>query len=298
MIHAYVQVLRGRPREAFDVFDAFIPKLDESGSSMAYHFALGGKMFALLQMGRFGEVLRIARAGREQAEKNGNDPWLFNFREAWLRTLAMDYAGARQLCESIVRTEAGYQTGQPEAIYRIAAGYAELELTNHDRAIEFFRQVSDPRVTPKFFLHWTWRMAARLGASQVWLKTGDLASCRREAAMYLELALTSADPYLHALAWEMKSRISIAEQDWNGARKAIEQALAVLGTFEVPAVAWHVEATAWTVYSRSMEEELAEAHRARAEARILAIANSFSPDEPLRQIFLATAPVQQILQMQ
>jgi DNA-binding winged helix-turn-helix (wHTH) protein/tetratricopeptide (TPR) repeat protein len=298
MIHAYVQVLRGRSQEAFEVFDTFIPKLDESGSSMAYHFALGGKMFALLQMGRFGEVLRIAREGREKAEKNGNDPWLFNFREAWLRTLAHDYAGARRLCKSIMRAKAGYLTGQPEAIYRIASGYAELEHGNNDRAIEFFREVSDPRVTPKFFLHWTWRMAARLGASQVWLRSGELASCRREAEVYLESALATADPYLHALAWEMRSRISVAAGDRDDARKAIEQALAVLEAFEIPAVAWHVEATAWDVYSRTTDEELAEAHRARAEAHILAIANSFSRDEPLRQTFLAAAPVQQILAVQ
>ena len=116
--------------------------------------------------------------------------------------------------------------------------------------------------------------------------------------MYLEFALACADPYLHALAWEMQSRISIAAGDCNDARKAIEQALAVLEAFEVPAVAWHVEATAWAVYSRTTDEELAEAHRARAEAHIIAIANSFSRDEPLRQIFLAAAPVQQILEVQ
>jgi len=41
--------------------------------------------------------------------------------------------------------------------------------------------------------------------------------------------------------------------------------------------------------------EAAEAHRARAETHLLAIANSFAPDEPLRQSFLAAAPVSRIL---
>src|SRR5262249_40007297 len=295
MMHAYVQVLRGRSQEAFDVFDAFIPKLDESGSSMALHSALGGKMFALLQMGRLGEVLRIAREGREKAEKNGNDPWLFNFRAAWLPTLALDFAGARRLCESIVRAGRGYQTGQPEAIYGIASGYAEFEGGDHHRAIELFERVGDPRITPKFFLHWTWRLAARLGAIHVRLDSGQLTSARRDADLYLESALASADPYLHALAWEVQSRVSIAEQDWNGARKAVDQALAVLEAFEVPAVAWHVEATAWAVYSHTTDDERAEGHRTRAASHVHAIANSFSREEPLRAIFLAAAPVRQIL---
>ena len=109
-------------------------------------------------------------------------------------------------------------------------------------------------------------MAARLGASQVWLRSGDLASCRREAEVYLDFALASADPYLHALAWEMQSRISIAAGDRNDARKAIEQALAVLEAFEVPAVAWHVEATAWAVYSRTTDETRRSASRTRRSA--------------------------------
>ena len=42
-------------------------------------------------------------------------------------------------------------------------------------------------------------------------------------------------------------------------------------------------------------ELLAETHRERAEAEILTLANSFEPDEPLRQSFLAAAPVRQVL---
>ncbi len=46
------------------------------------------------------------------AEKNGNEPWLFNFREAWLGILAFDFDGARRLCDFIMRPDAEYPTGQ------------------------------------------------------------------------------------------------------------------------------------------------------------------------------------------
>jgi tetratricopeptide (TPR) repeat protein len=295
MMHAYVRALQGSHHEAVEVFEAFIPKIDETSSLMAYHFALGGKMFALLCLGRFGEVLRIVRAAKAMAEKNGNDPWLFNFREAWLRILAFDFAGARRLCESILRAGADYQTGQPETIARIATGYVELERGNFGQASEYFRQVGDPRITPKFFLHWVWRISARLASSQVWLASGNLTNARSEAEVFLESALSTADPYLQALAWEMRSRIAIAEQDWNGAHKYIEPALAALEGSEMPAAAWQVHATAWDLRTRAKDEEAAETHRARAEAHILAIANSFAPDEPLRQSFLAAAPVRRVL---
>src|SRR5262249_44258302 len=97
MIYAYVQALQGNYREALDIFEAFIPKIDEASSLMVYLFAVAGETVALLYLGRFGEVLRIVRAEREMAEKNGNDPWLFNFREAWLRTLCLDFDGARRI---------------------------------------------------------------------------------------------------------------------------------------------------------------------------------------------------------
>ena len=295
LIAGYVHALQGRYQEAVGIFDAFIPKTDETSDPMAYHLALGGKTVALLRMGQFGEVLRIVRTGKEIAAKNGNDPWLFNFREAWLRTLVFDFAGARRLCEVIMRAGAEYPTGQPETIARVAAGYAELEQRNYDRALEYFAQVGDPRITRKFYLHWFWRMTARLGSSRVWLESGNLANARREAEASLQSALATADPYLHALAWEMKGRIAIAERDWDAACQSVGRALAVLEEFEVPMAAWLVHATAWDLHSRAKDDERAETHRACAEAHVLTIANSFAPDEPLRQSFLAAAPVRRIV---
>jgi hypothetical protein len=35
---------------------------------------------------------------------NGNDPWILVFREAWLRTVVLDFDGARRLCDTIADT--------------------------------------------------------------------------------------------------------------------------------------------------------------------------------------------------
>src|ERR671924_2389304 len=81
-----------------------IPTLNQATSLMEHFFALSGKTIALLRMGRLGYVLQIVRDGREMAEKNGNDPWLFNFREAWLRMLTLDFEGSARVCEAILQT--------------------------------------------------------------------------------------------------------------------------------------------------------------------------------------------------
>ena len=299
IIYAHVQALQGSYREAFEIFEAGLPKVDQATSLMAHFFALSGKTVTLLRVGQLGEVLRIVRAGRELAEKNGNDPWLFNLREAWLRTLVLDFEGTRQVCETILRVNAQNPTGTvariAAGIAGVAAGYAELDRQEYEQAIAYFRQVRDPEITPKFFLHWIWRMMAQLGLANVWLQSGNIGNARLEADGFLESALSTADPHLQALAWEMKARVAMAEKDWISAREHVRQALQIVDKFEILVAAWQVHAMAWQMYRQAKEFEAAETMRARAEACILRIANSFANDEPLQKLFLSARPVARIL---
>jgi DNA-binding winged helix-turn-helix (wHTH) protein/tetratricopeptide (TPR) repeat protein len=296
MIYAHVLVLQGNYQEAFEIFETGIPKAETTTSLMAYFFALSGKSVALLRLGRFGDLWQILQAGKQMAEKNGNEPWLFNFREAWLRTLVFDFDGARRLCDIIMRPDAGCPTGQPKAIARVAAGYAELHRGQYDKAIEYFRQVRDPEATPKFFLHWFWRMTAQLGLSNVWLASGNVVKARGEADAFLESALLTADPHVQALAWEMKTRIAIGEEEWEVASHHLHEALSIVESFTVPVAAWQVHATAWDFYQHAKNEEASDRNRALAEAHIVAIANSFISDDPLRESFLSAPPVRRVLE--
>src|SRR5262249_53038424 len=243
-----------------------------------------------------GEVLRIVRAGKETAEKNGTDPWLLNFREALLRTAAYDFDGARRLCDFITRPDPEYPTEQPKTIALIAGGYSALHRAEYAQAIESLKQVRDPQPKAKFFLHWFFRMLAQLGLSKAWLESGNLVDARSEAQAFLESALSTADPSLQALAWELKARIAIAEKDWNQARDFVEKGLTIIKQFDIPVAAWQVHDRAWELHQLVGEEQAAETHRAYAVGHILAIANSFSPEEPLREVFLSAAPVRRILE--
>jgi len=296
VFYAQVQALRGNYQEAFDILESALPHLAQQTSLMPHFFAIGGKTVALLRVGQLGEVLRIVKAGKEVAAKNGNDPWLLNLREAWLRILALDFEGSRRICEMIMSAKSDSPAARSAKCYsRLAAGCAALDDHEYELAIDYFRQVHDPDVTPKFFLHWIWRMMAQLGLSNVWLQSGNISNARLEADGFLESALSTADPHLQALAWEMKSRVAMAENDWAGAGKFIEQALAIVEQFGVPVAGWQVHATAWQLYRRAKNGGAAEVNRARAQACILKIANSFAKDEPLRKSFLSARPVARIL---
>src|SRR5262249_19027423 len=139
---------------------------------------------------------------------------------------------------------------------------------------------------------------AQLGLSNVWLQSGNLDDARLEAQAFLNSALSTADPYLQALAWDLKSRLAIAEMVWSEAHDFLERGLAITEQFDVPVAGWHLHATAWKLYRQTEDERTAENHRAHAERHILNIVCSFAPDEPLREIFLSATPVHNVLQPQ
>ncbi len=295
-LYSYLLVLRGEYEEASKllVVQPSSP-ISETVSLMVHFFTVSTKTLLLLRSGRLGELLQLVTEGRELAAKNGNDPWLFVFREAWLRTLVFDFEGARRLCDSVMSSTTVYPTAQPKTIARIAQGYAELERGKYEYAIECFTEVLDPRKTPKFFLHWLWRMTAQLGLSDVWLQAGNLVKARLQADALLEAALSTADPNVRALGWELQARIAMAEQHSSRAEQAIQKALEILEAFEVPMTAWRLHGTAWDYYRNAINKDTADHHLECAASSILRIADSFPLKEPLRQTFLAAAPVRRII---
>jgi tetratricopeptide (TPR) repeat protein len=296
MIYAHTQLLQGKYQAAFVLIESGESYLDDTSSLMAHFFAMSGKTVALLRLGRWGEVLQIVRAGRELAHKNGNDPWIFNFREAWLRTLALDFEGAQQFCETILSANTQYPTEQPKTIAKVAAGYAELNRKEYRQAAHYFRQVLDSGSTSKFFLHWYWRMIARLGLSKVWLGVGDVGKAGDEADQFLTSALSTADPHLQTLAWEAKMQVAVVQKDYSDAEAFLQKGLAIIADFEVPVAAWQLHATAWDFYRLHKRDDiLAESHRRNAKVHLTTIINSFDPDEPLRKVFLAADSISRIV---
>ncbi len=289
------RIFRGDYSEAVRTSEAGISEAAGTTSLMRYLGSWGG-MLARLHMGQFGELLQALRTAITMAERNGNKLWFSAYTgiEAWLRTLTSDFVGARKLCEPVLRLGPERAARTPKAVALLFLGYAEIGLGNSSEAIRHFSAVEE-MTNEKFYLYWYWRLQAQLGMSRARLETGDLANARREADSFLESALSTDDPNLQSLAWEMKARIAIAREEWSEAESFVAQAIAILQRFEVPIAAWRVHATAWDVYRQLKQEDKAEQQRNAAETVVRAIANSFAPDEPLREIFLTSDPVRRVL---
>ena len=284
--YIYVQALQGDYQEALRQADALI-------EATANRLGRVPKFLILAAGGRFGELLRMVRTGRQLEEKNGEDPWVLG--ESWLRALCFDFEGVRQLSGMVMRSDADQHAVWMRTVSRISSGYAELYQGNLLEALQRFSQVLDPRITSNFILHWRWRIQAGIGMTETRLQAGDIEGARCEADEVLTSSLSTADPGMRALAWQMKSRVAAGENDFDSARACIDQALGILDRSDMPVAAWQVHRTAWDLYRDVGDRQRAEVHRARAKELIMRIADSFDVDEPLRELFLTAAPVRRVL---
>ena len=75
----------------------------------------------------------------------------------------------------------------------------------------------------------------------------------------------------------------------------IAKALSTMEGFEVPMAAWHVHATAATLYDSTGTSALADHHRALSRSTIVQLATSLGAEEPLRTTFLAAPAVCTVL---
>ena len=290
MFCLYVRCLRGEFAAAAQLASERLP---QARTLMGYLGAAGVAMLALLFLGRLGDALQIIRDARSVAQKNGHDPWLFVFREAWLRVHAFDFAGAGRLCETI---EAGHPllAVQPLTIARFANGSFQLNAGRYDEALRSFQQISDDQATPKFFLHWYWRLQSRLALTELWLARGDSAKAQSEMAELLTGTLYSAEPTLRARALETAARVAIVTGNTKKACHYVAESLLLLDQYQLPLAKWQVHATARDVYLRTGDSEAAESHWKQAQEGARFLADSLSVDPTLREAFLAADPIRRL----
>ena len=288
-----VQVFRGEYKEALRKIETV---LAAANASLTQYLGSWGAMLARLHMGQFGEVLENVRAATAMARRNGNGLWFTAFTgiESGLRTLVLDFEGARRICEGVLKSGLDPLARTPRSMALLFLGRAEAGLGNHSDALRHFSAVQD-LTKEKFYLYWYWRMQAQHGAAAALLGAGELAKARHEADKFVDAALSTEDPNLQARAWEIKTRIAMASQSWTEAEESLSHALDILQRFDVPMAAWQVHATGWNLYRELRQADEVAQQQQKADMAVRSIVDSFAPGEPLREIFLSAPPVRQVL---
>src|SRR6266571_4671767 len=84
------------------------------------------------------KVLQVTKSGRASPDENLSLYWLLTLREAWLRTMAFDFEGARQTCQATCNVRGEFPDGQYYAIDQMAAGNIALPQGKYSQALEHF----------------------------------------------------------------------------------------------------------------------------------------------------------------
>ncbi|MBV8847856.1 MAG: AAA family ATPase [Bryobacterales bacterium] len=291
ILYAHVQSIQGEYLEACKTADAGLPASVETHSLVVYLSALSSKTLALLHLGSWGELRRVAETAIGMAVENGNEPWEGVFRAilAWLAQEATDYAGARRQAAELLKKYTEDPPGQVRTMALLTMSFADLDNGHAARAGKIFRQIRDRAQYPKFFLQWYWKLVAQLGLATACFQVGDLDGARAEADRFLANALLTCDPALKARAWDLQAKLALSAGEIARARECIEFASAALKPADPPPAAWRVHWTAAAICRQAGDGGGADFHQTCARAILRKLAESVEAGDPVREPLLSAA---------
>jgi DNA-binding winged helix-turn-helix (wHTH) protein/tetratricopeptide (TPR) repeat protein len=247
-------------------------------------------------LGFWGHTLRRGEQHFEAIRKNG-DSLMSRVAESeklFLQIHAMDFVGARQLVESNAPMLMPILALRRHCL--ISAGAAEVGLGNPERALEQLLTCKNEMDHQPAMADWYFRLPMQLAIAEAWLTRGDLERARVEAAEFLRVSLATGERTYRALAYEVITRLAMAESDLDRAQDSLIKALQEMEGYEVPLAHWRVHGTAAELHRALGNREFAERHRESSSATIMKLANSLPTDEPLRKTFLSAPLVRKILE--
>ncbi|WP_263357659.1 AAA family ATPase [Acidicapsa ligni] len=244
-----------------------------------------------LYLGDAGMALRQVTSFIEAAEKNGHafPTMVLHLNRAWIHFFAMDFAGTLKAGEHLP-SETGNFGSSSKFLLRswlVLMGLAKEGLGLHEEALSHLSKARAEMEGHAIMLDWYLRLPLQAALTEVWISKEDVASAREESNLFLGTALSSAELTWRALAWETDARVSIAEKNYERARRSISEALRLVKEQEIPLASWRVYATAARLYR--------EDYGLAARKALLKFADSFAADHPLRAIFLSARAAAEIL---
>jgi DNA-binding winged helix-turn-helix (wHTH) protein/tetratricopeptide (TPR) repeat protein len=301
--YSYFQFARSEYRAAYRTAEEGLQLALEVGDVFNYLVCQFSRARSLLHVGQWGDVLRILRDGLQMAEKNGQHQWAMIFRIglAWLHLEALDFAGARQLCETVLeRTREGYI----QVVGHLWLGLAHLGLEQYELAFHCFSEINRWLQREPFSMNWIWLMPLHQGWSQYWLAQGEFERARQEAEQVCELAAQPGERTWMARGRRRLTQIAMAQGHWDQAEAELSRAVAAVEGIEAPLAEWRVYATAAQLHQQQGRN--ADTDRARSAAILNRLLDSLSSDGQLpadvmddagrlRQRFLGHPLVQAVL---
>ncbi len=245
------------------------------------------ELTGLLHLGEWRQLQQETVEALALAEKNANRPAraLCRLTLAWLHVEAMDFQGARDLCEDV---EGSILEENPFAFFfhRAVLAKAFVGLGDPQRAAKQFEDVQRRVEADGTGLDFTIYTQFYHCFGEYCLLTGDIAQARTRAIQLHDYAAPAPDRNHLALAYGLLARIAFAAGDLEDARTQLSRALATLDNANLPLAAWRIYLAAAEIYAGLGETDKASQYRALFENVIQTLAQNFAAEDPLRGIIV------------
>jgi tetratricopeptide (TPR) repeat protein len=242
---------------------------------------------ALLHLGEWRQLQQETLEAVALAEKNANRPAraLCRLTLAWLHVEAMDFEGARDLCEDV---DAMALEENTFAFYfhRAVLAKAYVGMRDPERARKQIEDVQRRIEADGTGLDFTIYTQFYHCFGEYCLLVGDIAQARTRAMQLHDYAAPAPDRNHLALAYGLLARIAFAAGDLEEARAQLERALTTLGNASLPLAAWRIYLAAAEIYEGLGEAAKASEYRELFENVIQTLAQNFAPEDRLRAALL------------
>ena len=285
-----------------DTVESLATLMRGHGAGMYLSYAHSLKELAVpwcrILLGEWGTALEELHAGITLAQKNGDAHRMetLQLSRAWLLLHAMDFPGARAICEALLRAFDHPARAPWRRFCLTVFGAAEVGLGNRDAALGHLLAAREEMDRHPALGDWYWSLRLQHALTELWLLAGDLNRARSEGELFRTKASLTAERTWQALAWEVNARIALRAGEPRCARDLIRSGISAIEGFEAPVAAWQVHATAADACRASGDETAAAHHREKSCAIIHGLAASLGAgEEALRRTFLTASPVSRVI---
>jgi DNA-binding winged helix-turn-helix (wHTH) protein/tetratricopeptide (TPR) repeat protein len=242
---------------------------------------------ALLHLGEWRQLQRETATALAMAVKNANRPAsaLCHLTFAWLHVEAMDFNGARELCEDV--DDAILDENQFAFFFqRAVLAKAFVGLNDPQSALKQFDDIQRRLSADETGFDFTIYTQLYHCFGEYCLLIGDIAQARTRAIQLRDYAAPAPDRNHSALAYGLLARVALAAGDLDGARAELSRALSILDNADLPLAAWRVYRAAVEICQRLGDADKASEYQRRFESVIRILAQNFDPEDRLRTSLL------------
>ncbi|MGX2030586.1 MULTISPECIES: AAA family ATPase [Methylocaldum] len=287
-LHSSFEYARADYRSAIALAREAMEIAQNRGDALQYMVCEALCIRSMLHIGEWGEARRHIAKALEMAERNGNVFAIIHFTllMSWLHEQALDYEGARSLCQAAMEKMHDQRDSSNAFFGLIRSGAAHLGLRQHAEAFESFAKADQLLDACQGLMDWYLRPLFHLGLGEYWLTQGQWEKAEEQANKVCELSALPPDPAYLALGHRLLAEVAMGRKALDTAGAEVEQALSHLGTIEAALAAWRVYATAAELDSRRGRLPEAETYRHRSAAILRGLAESMDEADCLRQSLL------------